>query len=312
MVSESCDDVEGEILHRLRRMLGDRRIPICGVVDLHANFTRRMAENADALIAYRENPHIDAKTAAGRAVGLLDRLMETGRRCTTLWQHPPILWPPTGTGTNADPMRSLEAEAREIERRHDDILAVNVLAGFAFADVPDAGVSFTAVTLGDPEVAQSELARLAALAERLEGTWQRQRHAGGRGHATAGDPSQRARDLGGTLGQHRRRRRRATARGLLRALLEHNVEKAVVVINDPEAVASLAAASIGSHAATQHRRKGKPPGRRTARSRRGTRLAERRPLFVGGSAQPSCLDGRHAASTWAPVRSSAAGECSSC
>jgi len=43
MVSESCDDVEGEILHRLRNALGNRRIPVCGVVDLHANFTRRMA-----------------------------------------------------------------------------------------------------------------------------------------------------------------------------------------------------------------------------------------------------------------------------
>jgi microcystin degradation protein MlrC len=127
MVSESCDDVEGEILHRLRNALGNRRIPVCGVVDLHANFTRRMAENADALIAYHENPHADAKASAERAAQLLDRLMEAGRRPMTLWQHPPILWPPTGTATNADPMRSLEAQAREIERRHDDILAVNVL-----------------------------------------------------------------------------------------------------------------------------------------------------------------------------------------
>jgi len=86
---------EGEILHRLRNVLGNRRIPIGGVLDLHANFTQDMAENADALLAYRENPHVDAKAAAERAAELLDRLLETGRRATTVWQHPPILWPPT-------------------------------------------------------------------------------------------------------------------------------------------------------------------------------------------------------------------------
>ena len=282
MVSQSCDDVEGEILHRLRDMLGERRIPVCGVVDLHANFTRRMAENADALIAYRENPHVDAKAAAERAAGLLDRLMETGQRCMTLWRHPPILWPPTGTATNADPMRSLEAEAREIERRHDDILAVNVLAGFALADVADAGLSFTAVTLGDPEAARSELARLAALAEELKElgnvaemsaaeAMQRLTNAprgteeSGAGSGVSGgadilvcretphalgrqeclphcgpvilvEPSDNV--GGGAPGD---------GTGLLRELLKYDVQGAVVVINDFEAVALLAAAPIGSH-----------------------------------------------------------------
>ena len=234
-----------------------RRIPVCGVVDLHANFTQRMAENADALIAYRENPHIDAKTTAGRAARLLDRLMQTGQRCTTLWQHPPILWPPTGTGTNADPMRSLEAEARQIEWQHHEILAVNVLAGFAFADVPDAGVSFTAVTLGNEEAAQAELARLAALAGDLKELGHvndmpvaeaMQRLAAHRkGPVILVEPSDNV--GGGAPGD---------GTGLLRALLEHNVSGAVVVINDPAAVASLAASPIGLHAQLGIGGKGSP------------------------------------------------------
>jgi len=257
MVSKSCDDVEGEILHRLRNMLGGRRIPVCGVVDLHANFTQKMAENADALIAYRENPHIDAKATAERAAKLLDRLMETGRRCTTLWQHPPILWPPTCTATNVDPMRSLEAAARQIERKCDDILAINVLAGFAFADVPDAGVSFTAVTLGDPQAAQSELARLAALADELKELGNvgempaseaiRRLAAHRNGPVILVEPSDNV--GGGAPGD---------GTGLLRAILEHNVEKAVVIINDPEAVALLAAAPIGSRAQLSIGGKGSP------------------------------------------------------
>jgi microcystin degradation protein MlrC len=257
MVSESCDDVEGEILQRLRRALGERRIPVCGVIDLHANFTRKMAENADALVAYCENPHIDAKTTAGRSARLLDRLMETGQRCTTLWQQSPILWPPTGTGTNVDPMRSLEAESRRIEHRHNDILAVNVLAGFAFADVADAGVSFTAVTIGDRDVAQAELARLAALAGDLkelgnvhdmpaaEAMQRLATH--GKGPVILAEPSDNV--GGGAPGD---------GTGLLRALLGHNVSGAVVVINDPEAVALLATTPIGAHAQLGIGGKGSP------------------------------------------------------
>jgi len=40
-------------------------------------------------------------------------------------------------------MRSLERLAREIEQSRPEILAVNVFAGFAFADIREAGVSFT-------------------------------------------------------------------------------------------------------------------------------------------------------------------------
>jgi microcystin degradation protein MlrC len=44
MVSESSLDVEGEILSRIRRLPGLAEKPVCGVVDLHANFTAAMAE----------------------------------------------------------------------------------------------------------------------------------------------------------------------------------------------------------------------------------------------------------------------------
>jgi microcystin degradation protein MlrC len=204
-----------------------------------------MAKNADALIAYRENPHTDAKDTAGRAARVLDRLMQNDQTCTTLWDHPPILWPPTGTGTNANPMKLLEAKARQIEQRHGDILSVNVLAGFAFADIPETGVSFTAVTQGDPEVARSELRHLARLAGDLKELGNisdmpvaeaMQRLALHRqGPVILVEPSDNI--GGGAPGD---------GTGLLRALLEHHVKNAAVVINDREAVLSLSSLAIGS------------------------------------------------------------------
>src|SRR5688572_24940836 len=129
MVSDSFADVEGELLGRIRRLPGLERTPLTGVLDLHANTTQRMADAAHGLIAYRENPHADARASAVAGARLLDRLMRTGERPVTVWDHPPIVWPPPGTGTAEDPMKTLEAMAREMESAHPEILAVNVFGG---------------------------------------------------------------------------------------------------------------------------------------------------------------------------------------
>ena len=57
-------------------------------------------------------------------------------------------------------MLSLEAMARSIENSNNDIVAVNVMGGFSFADTPDTGVSFAAVTFGEPDSAREELQQL--------------------------------------------------------------------------------------------------------------------------------------------------------
>ena len=63
-VTSRCDDVEGELLERLRRIPGLATLPVFGVFDLHATFTERMATHANGLVGYRENPHTDARAAA--------------------------------------------------------------------------------------------------------------------------------------------------------------------------------------------------------------------------------------------------------
>ncbi len=136
MVSQSFNDVEGEILERIRKLPGAENIPIFGVFDLHANFTERMAKNVSCLVAYRENPHSDARQAAQIAAELLQRSFETGKVPKTFWLHPPLMWPPTGTGTASEPMLSLEKLARKIESESSEIFCANVIAGFSFADIP--------------------------------------------------------------------------------------------------------------------------------------------------------------------------------
>src|ERR1017187_5339201 len=58
MVAEHLDDGEGEILRRVRQVIGNE-LPLVVSLDLHANVTPEMVEHADALIAYRTYPHVD-------------------------------------------------------------------------------------------------------------------------------------------------------------------------------------------------------------------------------------------------------------
>lgn len=258
MVSQAIDDVEGEVLRRLRAVRGLEDVPVFGVFDLHANLTEAMTQLADGLICYRENPHIDARDTAVRAAELLARCIASGERPRMLRRSVPIVWPPTGTGTADPPMRDLEALAREIEAAHPGIWAVNVVAGFSFADVADAGVAFSAVTAGDDREAETALDRLAerAMALKADGlvpeispdvALDQAATFAGRGPVLLVEPSD---NIGGGAP--------GNGTGVLRALVRRGVDNAGVIINDPEAVAALGDVPLGGRATLAIGGKGNP------------------------------------------------------
>ena len=51
MVSETIRDVEGEIIDRIRSLPGTANIPICGVLDLHGNISRRTMESTQGMVS---------------------------------------------------------------------------------------------------------------------------------------------------------------------------------------------------------------------------------------------------------------------
>lgn len=242
MVSESLEDVEGWILNQLRVRIGPSR-PLGAVLDLHANMTIAMAEAANLLLAYRENPHTDAKQTGARAVALMDHILRERLTSHCVLRSMPILWPPTGTGTADEPMAGLEQSARQIEAADAQVLAMNVLAGFAFSDLPTAGLSFCCVTTS-PQAAAPHLDRLAALADNSK-------HLGLRQEADLEEViSQVAKKQGGpyllieaadNIGAGSSGR----ALGVLEALLRHGIANAAVAIQAPEHVAQLAQSPIG-------------------------------------------------------------------
>ena len=242
MVSESEEDVEGLLLERLRALPGAAHVPVFGVFDLHANFTPRMARHADCLVAYRENPHTDAREAACTAARLLQRSLVTGSRPRQLHRLTPLVWPPTGTATAADPMRALEARAREIEQE-PGVWSVSIVAGFSFADTTCTGVSFVIAGEADAPLA-GHLDHLARLAWEL-------REAGNVTeplvHSVLADLQPPPPGLtvlvepsdnigGGAPGD---------GTGLLRALLASGLPNAALCIADPAAVSTLSAQAPG-------------------------------------------------------------------
>ncbi len=167
MVTTESVDPEGELLARIRQVPGAETLPLFGVFDLHATFTAAMARNANGLVAYRENPHTDANESAIRSAQLLARALRDGVLPHMIARNAPIIWAPTGVGTADRPMRDLEALARQIEAENPEIWTVNVVAGYSFSDIPDAGVAFSVTTTGSDADAKAALDRLENLAIEL-------------------------------------------------------------------------------------------------------------------------------------------------
>ena len=153
MVSESHEDAEGEFLAQLRSRLGPE-VQVIVTLDLHANVTQRMADNANALIAYRTYPHIDQYERAWQGAELLQRAMQGEIRPKTMIARRPMLYGLDHGRTQRGPMAELLARAETLENR-GEVLMVSICAGFSRANIRDVGPSVTVTVDGDSERAQA-------------------------------------------------------------------------------------------------------------------------------------------------------------
>ena len=116
-VAEHLDDSEGELLARLRAIVGPG-VPIVASLDLHANVTHRMLREADAMVSYRTYPHVDMADTGERAAELLARHFKTGQRETMHSRRLPFLIPLNAQSTWTEPAKTLYDELAALEREH--------------------------------------------------------------------------------------------------------------------------------------------------------------------------------------------------
>ncbi len=105
-VAEHVADTEGELITRIRVLVGPD-LPLVASLDLHANVTGAMLEQADALVAYRTYPHIDMATTGELAADLLARRMALGRKERVEFRRLPFLIPLNAQSTWMAPARGL-------------------------------------------------------------------------------------------------------------------------------------------------------------------------------------------------------------
>ena len=141
MVTESHEDGEGELLERLRGIVGPD-VPIVVTLDLHANVTQKMADNASALIAFRTYPHIDMYERAWQGAELLEAAMQGKIKPRTIIARRPMLHGLDWGRTQKGPMAELIERGEKLEHA-GEVLAVSVCAGFALANIRDVGPSVT-------------------------------------------------------------------------------------------------------------------------------------------------------------------------
>ena len=142
MVAEGHDDAEGEILRRVRAVVGPG-VPITASLDPHANMTAEMAALADALVPYRTYPHVDMRPAGAQAARLMLERIRRGRPWARAFRQVDFLIPLTMQCTMVPPMSEvMEERARLAERYGCAELAF--CFGFPYADFPGCGVAIAA------------------------------------------------------------------------------------------------------------------------------------------------------------------------
>lgn len=165
MVTEFCEDGEGELLERLRAVLG-KTVPIAVTLDPHANVTRRMTELAEIVVSYKTYPHVDMREIGRLAAGIMQRTLAGEIRPVTLRVDRPMLEEVNGGRTDIGPMVERIARARAYEQE-PDVFAVSVNGGFGNADIAEVGPTVLVTCQGDLE-------RHRAFADALaEDMWQR-------------------------------------------------------------------------------------------------------------------------------------------
>ncbi len=155
MVAESHEDGEGELLLRVREVVGDE-LPVVISLDLHANVTRAMVDHASFIALYRTYPHLDMAATGARCVtSVLAQI--AGARPAKAFRQCPYLIPLSAQYTGADPCKSLYALLDDVPPD----CAADIALGFTASDIPDTGPSVVAYA--------PDQVRADAIADRLMG-----------------------------------------------------------------------------------------------------------------------------------------------
>ncbi|MBR0695203.1 M81 family metallopeptidase [Bradyrhizobium lablabi] len=245
MVTEHYNDGEGEVLARVRKVIG-KDLPLVASLDLHANVSPEMIAHADALIAYRTYPHVDMADTGRACAQHLALLLRSRQRLAKAFRQLPFLIPISWQCTNDQPAKDIYEKLAALE--NDGVPTLSFAPGFPAADFRDCGPSVFAYgrTQTDADAAAD---RIVALVESHEDDFDGRIYSPDEGVRLAMELAKSAtrpiviadtQDNPGAGGD-------SDTTGMLRALVRNNAVRAATgVIYDPQSAKTAYAAGVGA------------------------------------------------------------------
>ncbi len=140
-VADSFPDMEGEILRRVRAIVGD--LPLTISLDPHCNLTAEMVDRCDALVPFRTYPHVDMRAAGDQAMALLVERIRRAKPWARAFRQVDFFIALPMQCTLVAPM----APVLEERARLGTVAGMAEIAfcfGFPYADFKDCGVALAA------------------------------------------------------------------------------------------------------------------------------------------------------------------------
>lgn len=244
MLTESIEDAEGEILSRVREIVGPD-LPVAATFDLHTHMTKRMADGANIIVGYQTCPHVDLRRTGHSAMESLVRAMRGEVKPVVSYRKIRMM---TSSETHDDRLHPNREIIGRLHRAEEDprVLAATAFCTQPWLDVKELGWSIVVVTDNEPEFGQEVADSIGRAAWDLREDYLVEKvdvneaidtalRSDGLFALSEGADSTTAGGLGdGNL--------------LLRALLERAdlTEKCILMVRDADAAAVCSEAGIGS------------------------------------------------------------------
>lgn len=156
MVAHGYPDCEGDILARVREIVGPRAV--VGVeLDPHCHLSDAMIANSDLMICFKEYPHTDVAERAFELVDLCAAQVEGKIKPVPSLVDCEMI---VTMHTTRQPVRGFVDQIQKLEG-HDGILSISIAHGFAWGDNPDMGTKILVYSDAD-KASGDKLARKLA------------------------------------------------------------------------------------------------------------------------------------------------------
>ncbi len=155
MIADGYPDAEGDLLARVRALVGPS-VLVGAELDLHCHLTATKVSSVDAMVIFKEYPHVDVTERADELFTIMEATLSGRIRpvmavhdCRMLGIYP----------TTREPLRGFVDRMSALEGK-DGILSVSLGHGFPWGDTPEVGTRVLVVADGDAKKARALAAKL--------------------------------------------------------------------------------------------------------------------------------------------------------